>query len=305
MRVFITQEIDPAGVALLRGAGLTVDMRRSEAPIARATLLERVAGCGGLVTMPTDRVDGEVLDRGPVRVLAQHAVGYDNLDLDAARARGVVVTNTPGVLTEATADLTMALLLAVCRRVLEGDKMMRAKAFHGWRPLLLRGMALGGARLGIIGLGRIGRAVATRAKAFGMEVVHHSRSGGLPLDALLATSDVVSLHCPLTPETRHLIDREALARMKAGAYLINTARGPVVDEAALVEALGAGQLAGAALDVFEDEPRAHPGLLGRDDVVLAPHIGSATVEARRAMAVKAARNLIAVVEGRTPPDRIA
>lgn len=309
-RVYVTQAIDPAGLAVLRDAEIEVAEHRGPRPVQRAQLLRAVKGCDGLIPMPTDRIDGAVLDAGPLKAVAHHAVGHDNIDLEAARARGVVVSNTPGVLTAATADLTMALLLAAARRLVEADQMMRSGAFEGWRPLLLRGMALDGARLGIVGLGRIGRAVARRAAAFGMQVVHCSRSDKpdferVDLETLLATSDVVSLHCPLTPETRHLIDAEALSRMKSDAILINTARGPVVDEAALVDALEVGRIAAAGLDVFEDEPQAHPGLRSLPQAVLAPHIGSATVAARRAMAVKAARNMVAALAGREPPDRIA
>lgn len=309
-RVFVTQAIDPAGLAVLRDAGLDVAEHRDTRPIERAALLAAVKGCAGLIPMPTDRIDDAVLATDGLRVVAHHAVGHDNIDLAAAKRRGVVVTNTPGVLTAATADLTLALILAAARRLIEADQMMRADAFEGWRPLLLRGLALDGARLGIVGLGRIGRAVARRAQAFGMRVVHCSRSDKdgferVDLDTLLATSDVVSLHCPLTAETRHLIDGAALARMKAGAILINTARGPVVDEAALVDALKSGHLGGAGLDVFEDEPRAHPGLRALPQAVLAPHIGSATVAARRQMALKAAQNVVAALDGRAPPDRIA
>ncbi|MCB9680508.1 MAG: D-glycerate dehydrogenase [Alphaproteobacteria bacterium] len=307
MRVLVTQPIDPAGRALLDAAGLDVTVHPGPAPMTPAALREAVRGCAGLISMPTDRIDGDVLDAGPVRVVAQHAVGLDNVDLDAARARGVVVTNTPGVLTDATADLAMALLLAASRHVVAGDRLVRRGGFQGWRPMMLRGLDLAGARLGIVGFGRIGRAVARRAAAFGMEVVHSGRPGaddGLPFDTLLATSDVVSLHCPLTPATHHLVDAAALARMKPTAVLVNTARGPVVDEAALAAALRAGRLAAAALDVFEAEPVVHPDLLDLDNVVLAPHLGSATWQTRRAMATKAATNLLAFVGGQAPPDRV-
>ncbi len=311
-RVFVTQAIDPAGLAVLRDAGLDVAEHRGERPIGRGPLLAAVKGCAGVIPMPTDRIDDAVLATAGLRVVAHHAVGYDNIDLEAAKRRGVIVTNTPGVLTAATADLTLALMLAAARRLVEADQLMRAGAFAGWRPLLLRGLALDGARLGIVGLGRIGRAVARRAAAFGLQTVHCSRSDKpdagierVDLETLLATSDIVSLHCPLTAETRHLIDAAALARMKPGAILINTARGPVVDEAALVEALESGHIAAAGLDVFEDEPRAHPGLRALPQAVLAPHIGSATVAARRQMALKAARNMVAALAGDTPPDRIA
>ena len=305
MRVFVTQAIDPAGLAILTGAGLDVQVREGPAPITRAELLDRVRGCAGLLSMPTERIDGEVLDAGPVRVVAQHAVGIDNIVLDDARARGVVVTHTPGVLTEATADLTLALLLALARHIVPGHACMAADAFGGWHPLMLRGLDRQGAGLGIVGMGRIGQAVAHRARAFGMEVVHSSRTSGMPLAELLATSDVVSLHCPLTPDTRHLVNATTLALMKPTALLLNTARGPVVDEDALADALQAGSLGGAGLDVHEHEPRVHPRLAGRDDVVLLPHLGSATHGARRAMATMAANNLVAALRGEAPPNRVA
>lgn len=309
--IFVTQAIDPVALALLEEAGHAVRVRSGPRPCSRAELLAGVQGAAGLLCMLTERVDAEVLDAAPgLRVVANHAVGYENLDLEAARARGVVCTNTPGVLTAATADLTWALLLAVARRVAEGDRLVRAGRWEGWHPLMLRGLELEGARLGVVGMGRIGRAVARRALAFGMEVVHTGgRAGGLPaaavtLETLLETSDVVSLHCPLTPETHHLLDEAALCRMKRGAVLVNTARGPVVDEAALVRVLQDGHLLGAGLDVFEEEPRVHPGLLGREDVVLLPHLGSATEATRRRMGLMAARNLLAVLAGEAPPDRV-
>lgn len=304
MRVFVTQPIDPAGIALLEEAGLEVDVFEGDRPIDRAELLRRLPGAAALVSMPTERIDAEVLDAAPLRVVAQHAVGFDNVDLGAARARGVPVTNTPGVLTDATADLTMALMLTLVRRLPEADRLVREGRFHGWMATMLRGLELRGARLGIVGFGRIGQAVAKRAEAFGMEVVHATSRGGMPLDELFATSDVVSLHCPLTPATRHLVDRDRLAGMKRTAYLVNTARGPVVDEAALAEALRDGVIAGAALDVFEREPLVEPGLLGLDNVVLAPHIGSATVAARRAMSVMVARNVLAALRGDPLPDPV-
>jgi len=254
--------------------------------------------------MPTDTVDAEVMDAGPLRVISNHAVGVDNIDLDAARERGIVVTNTPGVLTEATADLAMALLLATARRVVEGDRLMREGRFEGWGPTVLRGADLWGARLGIVGMGRIGSAVARRAEAFGVEIVHHSRSGGLALSELVETADFISLHCPLTAVTRHLIGEVELRSMKETAILINTARGAVVDEAALARALSGGWIAGAGLDVYADEPRPHPGLVGLDNVVLLPHLGSATWRTRQRMAELAARNLIAALRGEEPPHPV-
>jgi glyoxylate reductase len=305
MRVLITQEIDPAGLEILRAAGLELALRAGEAAIGREELLARVAGCRGLLCMPTDRVDAEVMAAGPLAAVANHAVGVDNLDLAAARRLGVIVTNTPWVLTEATADLTMALLLACARRVLEGDALVRSGGFKAWRPTMLRGADLAGARLGIVGMGRIGAAVAARAGAFGMEVVHSSRGRGLPLDDLLESADFVSLHCPLTPETRGLIGAPQLRRMKPTATLINTARGPVVDEAALARALREGWIAGAGVDVYEREPEVHPELLAAPGAVLLPHLGSATAGARRRMATLAASDLVRALRGEPPAHRVA
>jgi len=305
MRVLITQSIDPGGLALLEAAGLELTLREGEEAISREALLARVAGCEGLLCMPTDTIDAEVMDAGPLRVVSGHAVGVDNIDLEAARERGVIVTNTPGVLTEATADLTLALLLACARRVLEGDALIRAGGFKAWRPTMLRGMDLYGARLGIVGMGRIGSAVASRAQVFGMEVVHHSRSGGISLSELLETADVVSLHCPLTPATRHLMGEPELRTMKSTALLINTARGAIVDEPVLARALSEGWIAGAGIDVFEHEPAVHPDLLAAPNAVLLPHLGSATWRARRRMAELAARNLIEALADREPTHRVA
>jgi len=305
MRVLVTQDIDPAGIAILMRAGLGVDLVNSDAPIAEVVLRFRVRGCDGLLSMLTDTVDADLMDVSQLKVISQHAVGVDNIDLDAARERGIVVTHTPGVLTSATADFALALLLGVGRRLREGDQRVREGRFYGWHPTLLCGLELDGARLGIVGMGRIGRAVAKRAEAFGMEVVHHSRTSGMALDELLETSDVVSLHCPLTPDTHHLIDASALSRMKPTALLINTARGPVIDEDALVDALRDKRIGGAGLDVFEEEPEVHPGLLGLDNVLLAPHLGSATRVTRRKMATMAARDLVAVLSGQEPTHRVA
>jgi glyoxylate reductase len=263
-------------------------------------LVARPEGVDGLVATPAERVDAEFLDRvGPqLRIVALYAVGIDNVDLAAARERGVVVTNTPGVLTAATAEMTIALLLALVRRVAEGDRLVRRR--DPWRlaPTFMLGSGLDGKTLGIVGYGRIGREVGRLAESFRMHVIHTRRT---VLEDLLAAADVVSLHVPLTDETRHLIDAAALRRLKPSAVLVNTSRGPVVDEAALVAALEAGELAGAALDVFEREPDVHPGLLDRDDVVLAPHLGSATVEAREGMGMLVVDALRAVLlEDREP-----
>jgi lactate dehydrogenase-like 2-hydroxyacid dehydrogenase len=274
----------------------------------------RLADKQALMCLLTDRVDGAVLDAGPgLRIVANIAVGFDNIDLAAARSRGVVVTNTPDVLTEATADFTWGLILAVTRRIAEGERLLRRGGWSGWALDFMLGSDLRGKQLGIVGLGRIGRAVASRAGAFGMRVAFTTLEPGpdaqvatdaswtrLNLDELLSSSDVVSLHVPLTPATRHLIDRRAILRMKRRAYLVNTSRGPVIDEAALAWALREGLIAGAALDVYEQEPRVHPDLFGLENVVLAPHLGSATVETRTAMADLAARNVLAVLTGSGP-----
>jgi glyoxylate reductase len=251
------------------------------------------------ITLLSDPLTRRVLASNPnLRMIANCAVGYNNVDVDAARELGVTITNTPGVLTEATADLTMALILATTRRLIEGDDEVRRTGRCIWEPLHLLGTSLQGKRLGIIGMGRIGTAVARRAHAFGLEVVGVRR--GEPLDELLATSDLISIHVPLSRETRHLIDRTALARMKRGAFLFNTARGPIVDEEALCDALQSGHLAGAGLDVYEEEPRVNPRLLALKNVVLAPHIGSATLETRSAMAQIAATDVRRFLHGEKP-----
>jgi glyoxylate reductase len=265
-------------------------------------LVARIPGKQGLVSMITNTVDRALLDAGrDLRIVANAAVGYNNIDVAAARARGIVVTNTPDVLTEATADFAWALILGITRRLGEGERLVRRGGWKGWTFDFMLATELRGKQLGIVGFGRIGRAVAARASAFGMTVAHTSRSGGgIPFDRLLSTSDVVSLHLPLTPDTKHLIDQPALARMKRTAYLINTARGPVVDEAALAWALKNRLIAGAALDVYEEEPVVHPDLLTLENVLLAPHMGSGTTETRTAMADLAARNVIAVLSGQPP-----
>lgn len=272
-----------------------------------------------LLSVLADPITKRVFEACPsLKMVAQYAVGIDNIDLTAAKEHDVVVTHTPGVLTDATADFTWALLLAVARHLRAADQYVRDGRFERWETTLLMGMELSDKTLGIVGLGRIGRAVARRALGFGMEVVYHNRRRAnptverqvsaryVPLDDLLATSDVVSLHCPHNEESHHLIDAAALRRMKSSALLINTARGPVVEEAALVAALDAGEIAGAALDVFEEEPDVHPGLLRQDRVVLAPHIGSATTRARTRMVNMAVESIQAVLTGaETIPHRAA
>ncbi len=280
-------------------------------PIARQELIRGASGCFGILTTLRDVVDAAVLDATGVRVVANCAVGFDNIDMRAAAERRVWVTNTPDVLTDATADLTMALILAVTRHVVSGDRGVRAGGFSGWSPTFMLGVGLARRTLGIVGLGRIGRAVARRASAFGMRVIH---CGGRPegeqvesrdLDALLAESDVVSLHVPLSQSTRGLIGERELRRMARGAYLINTARAAVVDGDALCAVLREGHLGGAALDVHPVGPggeRVDPRLLDFDNVVLTPHLGSATFETRLAMAERAVDNLLDALEGRKPKD---
>jgi glyoxylate reductase len=303
-RVFITRRLALAPSSVL-GAGVEVDQYDSESALPREELLRRVHGASALLPILGDRVDKELLDAAPrLRIVANHAVGYDNVDVPACTARGVWVTNTPDVLTDATADLAWALILALARRLREGERMLRAGEFRGWAPTMLLGRELRGQTLGILGYGRIGRAVARRAEGFGMRVLFTARGGGVPFDELLQSSDVLSIHCPLNARTRHLIGPSELLRMKRGALLINTARGPIVDEAALVAALESGHLGGAALDVFENEPTVHPGLIARDDVVLLPHLGSATRETRERMARIALEQIERVMRGERPTTAV-
>jgi glyoxylate reductase len=279
-----------------------VDRHDGAAAIPRDVLLARLPGKQALICLLTDAIDRDVIEAGrDLRVIANIAVGYNNIDVAAARAHGIAVTNTPDVLTEASADFTWAMILGITRRVSEGERLVRRGEWKGWALDFMLGTELRGKQLGIVGFGRIGRAVAARAEAFGMHVVHTARGAdGMPFDRLLATSDVVSLHVPLTTETTHLIDQAALARMKRSAYLINTSRGPVVDEAALAWALRERMISGAALDVYEREPIVHPDLLKLENVLLVPHLASATVETRTAMADLAVRNVLAVLRGESP-----
>ena len=267
---------------------------------ASFVLSDEIAGSAGLLTIPADAVGGELFDAaGPsLRIVANFGVGYDSVEVAEATRRGIVVSNTPDVLTEATAELTVALMLALLRRVVEGDRLVRRRDEWALAPTFMLGEGLAGKTLGIVGLGRIGREVARLAEAFGMRVVHTRGSGPyeeLPLDRLLAEADVVSLHVPLTPETRHLIGAHELALMRPSAALVNVSRGPVVDEAALVDALVEGRIAGAALDVYEHEPEVSAGLLGLENVVLSPHLGSSTHVAREAMGMLCADALEAVL----------
>ena len=294
-KIFLTRQLPDTVLARLEGS---------------FDISEEIAGDSGLVTIPADVVDESLLDEaGPgLRVVANFGVGYDSVDIAAATRRGIVVTNTPDVLTEATAELTIALMLALMRRVAEGDRLMRRRDEWALAPTFMLGEGLAGKILGIVGLGRIGREVARLAEAFGMKVVHTRGSGPyqeLPLERLLAEADVVTVHTPLTEETRHLIGRRELSLMRPVAVLVNVARGPIVDEEALVEALEAGEIAGAALDVYEREPDVNPRLLELENVVLTPHLGSSTHAAREAMGMLCADALEAVlIENRLPVNAI-
>jgi glyoxylate reductase len=308
-RVHVSRPI-PQRVRAALEASFDAQVRREDAPPSREELLAASAGVDGLVTVPADRVDGELLhSAGPsLRIVANYAVGTDNVDVEAATSRGVLVTNTPDVLTGATAELTLALLLALVRRVAEGDRLVRSGEPWAIAPTFMLGTGLRGKTIGIVGAGRIGREVARLARAYGMEVLETGRTQGpgrVKLAELLGRSHVVSIHSPLTPETRHLVGREELRAMRRDAVLVNTSRGAVVDEAALVEALRAGEIAGAALDVYEREPELEPGLRELENVVLAPHLGSATVEAREAMGTLCVEALRAVLlEDRVPGNAV-
>ena len=317
-RVFIARVIPEEGLAPIRDA-CDADIWDGELPPPREELLGRIAGCAGVLTLLSDRVDDAFLDAaGPgLRVVSNYAVGFDNIDVAACARRGVAVGNTPGVLTETTADLAWALMLAASRRVAEGDRYVRAGRWRTWGPMLILGSDVHGATLGIVGFGRIGQAVARRAAGFGMTVLYHSRhrvpeeveaalgASFVGLAELLERSDIVSLHVSLTPETRGLIDAAALARMKPTAVLVNTARGPVVDPVALAAALRGGVIAAAALDVTDPEPiGADDPLLGLDNCIVVPHIASATRATRGHMAAMAAANLLAGVRGEPLPTPV-
>lgn len=309
----------PATVEATLRERYAVSQLEDDRPLSGAELRAAMAGHDAVLCTVTDAIGADCFAGEPrVRILANYGVGVNHIALDAARSAGVVVTNTPDVLTEDTADLAIALMLAVLRRMGEGERELRAGHWEGWRPTHLLGQRLSGKTLGIVGLGRIGRAVARRATlGFGMSVLAWSRSRKRPseagaaiervsrLDQLLERSDVVSLHSPLVPTTHHLFGAKQFERMRPTAVLVNTARGPIVDEAALVAALQARRIAGAGLDVYEREPAVHPGLLGREDVVLLPHLGSATRETREAMGQRAIDNLDAFFAGADPPDRVA
>ncbi|MCF6097121.1 D-glycerate dehydrogenase [Thermovorax subterraneus] len=315
-KVFVTRIIPEEGLNILREMA-DIKVWQEELPPPREVLLKEVEEVDGLLSLLTDKIDAELMDRAKkLKIVSNYAVGYDNIDLEEATKRGIMVTNTPGVLTETTADLTFALLMATARRIVEGDKFVRAGKWKTWGPMLLLGQDIYGATLGLIGLGRIGYAVAKRAKGFDMKVMYYDQVRNekaeqelglefVTLEKLLKESDFVSIHVPLTPQTRHLINEKTLSLMKKNAILINTARGPIVDEKALYEALVNNRIAGAGLDVMDPEPPSMDNpLLRLDNVVLLPHIGSASVATRTKMAIMAAENLVAGLKGEIPPNLV-
>jgi glyoxylate reductase len=315
-KVLVTRRLLPEALAYLK-ENAEIEGGTDARGFSRQDLKERIRDKQGLFSLLVDRVDREIIEAAPkLRMIANCAVGVDNIDLRAARERGILVSNTPGVLTEATADLTWALILAAARKIPQADRFTREGRFQGWELDLFLGKEISGRRLGIIGLGRIGQAVARRAAGFGMEIVYHDprrlpaeteaglRAAWLPLDELLRTADVVTVHAALGPSTVHLLSAERLSLMKRDAILVNVARGRIVDEAALAAALETGKLGAAGLDVYEREPEIDPRLPALDNVVLLPHIGSATRETRLAMAMAAARNLIQGLRGERPENLV-
>src|SRR5262247_1369668 len=314
--VLISRLLPEPAVALARSRA-SVDAYDQDAPMPRGDLLTRLADRLGLICVISEVIDQALLDACPkLRVVSNVAVGYNNVDVAACTKRGVVVTNTPDVLTDTTADFAWTLLMATARRIVEADRYVREGRFTQWENMLLHGGDIHGKTLGIVGFGRIGRAMARRALGFGMRVLYQDavaadaaterelRATRTDIVTLLRESDFVTIHTPLLPETRHLINAQSLKSMKKTAYLVNAARGPVVDEAALVHALKEGWIAGAGLDVFEEEPKVHLGLLGLSNVVLAPHIGSASADTRLQMANLAVDNCLAVLEGKAPPTPV-
>jgi glyoxylate reductase len=316
MKVFITARIPEEVLARITREH-SVETYDQDKPIERSRMLEAVQNKDGLLCTITDRIDKEVLERAPgLKVIANNGVGFDHIDIEAASARKIPVTNTPGVLTDETADLTFALMLSNARRIVEGDRMTRTGEFKYWAPLHFLGWKVNGKTLGIVGFGRIGQAVAKRARGFDMKVVYFDSSrldpsqeknlnvSFMPFDELLREADFVTLHVSLNPSTRRLMGKREFDIMKPSACLINTSRGPVVDEKALVEALQKGRIGGAGLDVYENEPQLSPGLAELNNVILLPHVGSATIETRTKMASMAADNLLAGLRGERPPNMV-
>lgn len=311
-KVFITQKIPEAGVRILEDAGYNVEIYNERQPLSKDTLLKKIAHADAIIPMLSETIHKDVIDHAPkLKVIANYAVGYNNIDVNYAHSKNIHVTNTPDVLTEATADLTWALILGVTKRIPESDQFVRQGHFIGWEPMLMLGNDVSRKTLGIIGAGRIGQAVGQRAVGFNMGILYYSPSPKKEfekktgahqcgLDELLNKSDIISIHCPLNDQTKHLINTENIYKIKKGAFIINTSRGPVVDESALADAVDSGYLGGAGLDVYEFEPEIHPNLINLKNVVLLPHIGSATKGTRSAMARIAANNVKAVLSGDKP-----
>ena len=318
-KIFVTYKIPESGINLLKEAGHDVTVREEEELISHEELIAALKEYDAVLPLLTEKLDAETINQagGQLKVIANYAVGYDNIDVKTAIAKGIVVTNTPGVLTEAVGEHTITLLASIARRIVEADAFTRAGKYHGWRPMLLLGSALNGKTLGVVGSGRIGSEVAKRAQGgFAMNIAYNdikpnpdfeAATGATfyeQLDDMLPEVDAVTLHVPLLDATRHLINADRLAAMKDTALLVNTSRGPVIDEATLVKALQEKQIAGAALDVFEDEPALKPGLAELPNVILTPHTASGTIETRSAMSELAAKNIIAVLAGETPPTPV-
>jgi len=316
--VIVTRKL-PEGIEARMRDLFDARLNVSDTPMDATALKTAVKTADILVPTVTDRVGGEVIEAaGPqLKLIANFGVGFNHIDAKAARARGIAVTNTPGVLTDATADITMTLLLAVTRRAVEGSDVLRSGKFAGWNPTWMMGVGLRGRALGIVGMGRIGEAVAQRSRAFGMKIHYHNRKRASAevereleatywpdLDKMIPEMDIVSINCPSTPETYHLMSASRIGRMKKSAYLINSARGDIVDEAALADALERGAIAGAGLDVFEKEPKVEPKLLAQKNAVLFPHLGSSTIEARTGMGEKVIANILAFTRGEKLPDLV-
>lgn len=314
MKVFITYKIPESGINLLKEK-FDVDVYEGEKFLTKQEMMERLKDADAVVTQLRDPVDKEFIDAGKkLKIIANYAVGFNNIDVEYAKQKGIYVTNTPDVLTEATADIAWALILAVARKIIPADKFTREGKFEGWKPNLFLGYEIYGKTLGIIGMGRIGKAVARRAMGFGMKIIYHNRkrveddykynAKYVDLETLLKESDYISINAPLTNETYHLLNKERLSLLKKNAILVNTARGPIIDEKALYELLKDGKIAGAGFDVYENEPEITKGLEKLDNVVLLPHIGSATYETREKMSIMVAENIIDALEGKIPRNLV-
>jgi glyoxylate reductase len=315
-KVYCTRKIPQAGIDMLKRE-FEMLIHEGHMPVSQEVLLKHIADCDALICLLNDSIDKVVQSVGSkLKVIANYAVGYNNIDIEYARVRKIMVTNTPGVLTRATAEIAFALLITLTRKIIPADRFSREGKFKGWEPLLFLGDELNKKTMGIIGMGRIGQDMASLCRAFGMNIIYHNRNRlndkiessldarYVTLDELIGTADMISVHTPLTDQTRHLIDEAALSQMKEGAYLINTSRGEIVKESALIEALKSGKIKGAGLDVYESEPEFSHELAAMDNVVLLPHIGSATHETRTKMSEMVAENVIAALKGRRPPNLV-